>query len=121
MRNFKLFLLRIFASERTSRSQTALFGGDQRRGAVSLLALGLADHAANRFTAFAAIDRGVVMGVDLRGRARAGLDGGGHFRRIEAPAHTDDHENHLQRLRLIVNRVATDVPGGGVSQGQARL
>jgi hypothetical protein len=39
------------------------------------------------------------------GRASARRDGVVHFRRVETPTDADDHANHLQCLRTIVNRV----------------
>jgi hypothetical protein len=95
-----LFLLGIFATARTKHSQ-GLLGGDHNAlcGANVILRL-FADHAADSFAAFSAVYRGLVVPVHLRRGASARRDGVVHFRRIEAPTHTDDHANDLQQFAI---------------------
>lgn len=95
-----MFLLGIFANERTSRSH-ALLGGDKNplRRADVILRL-FADHPADSFAAFSAVYRRLVVLVHLRRGASARRNGVVHFARIEAPTHADDHENDLQRFAI---------------------
>ena len=112
-----MFLLGIFANERTKHSQN-LLGGDQYalRRADVILGL-LADHPADSFAAFSAVYRGLVMLVDLRRGASARRNGVVHFARIEAPTHADDHETDLQLVaidcQLPCNSHAPDFPPQG--------
>ena len=46
-----------------------------------------------------------MVGLHSPRVVRTGLDGGAHTLAVNGVADTDDHENHLQSLRMIVNTV----------------
>jgi hypothetical protein len=87
-----------------------LLGRNQHFARLAVVSSVLADHPAHGFAAFPAVYRGFVVRMHRTGRASARRDGVVHFRRIQSPAHADDHANHLQQLRTIVNRDAAAMP-----------
>lgn len=95
---FKLYSLEILRV-RGRRVLSDLFCGHERLVAnTAIVRAGFADHPANSFAALAAIDRGRVVAVNLRGRASARRNRVVHLRRVQTPAHTDDHANDLQQF-----------------------
>lgn len=79
---FKLYSLEILRV-RGRRVLSDLFCGHEGLVASAVIVCaGFADHSANGFTALAAIDRGRVVAVNLRGRASARRNRVVHLRRV---------------------------------------
>ena len=81
-----------------------LFGGHQRRGGAPIN-VSVCDQFANRGPAFAALEAAAMMRLHSFRIVRTGLDGRADALAVQGIADANDHENHLQSLRMIVNTV----------------
>ena len=81
-----------------------LFGGHQRRGEAAIN-VSVCDQFADRRPAFAALEAAAMMRLHSFRIVRTGLDGRADALAVQGIADANDHENHLQSLRMIVNTV----------------
>lgn len=82
--------------------KVALFGGHQRRGGPAIN-FSVRDHFADRGPAFAALEPAAMMCLHSLRAVRTGLYGRAHALAVQGITDANDHENHLQSLRMIVN------------------
>lgn len=82
--------------------KVALFGGHQGRGGAAIN-VSFRDHFADGGPAFATLELAAMMRLHSPRAIRTGLDGGAHALAVDGITDANDHENHLQALRMIVN------------------